>query len=73
MSESCATCAFEPCQVLTEAALRNVAGVPRGCLEGATCRISANGDLIEKRVRDLLFPPIFHILHYELLQTLQRA
>jgi hypothetical protein len=24
-------------------------------------------------VRDLLFPPIFHILHYELLQTLQRA
>ena len=37
ISESCAIRDREPCQVLTEAALSDMSGVPRGCSEVATC------------------------------------
>lgn len=41
MIGSRATGGCEPCQVLTEAALSSIGGVPRGRLIGATCRVSA--------------------------------
>ncbi len=50
---SCATGVREPCQVLTEAALSGLAGVPQDGLIGATCQGSAWKRYVEGWVRGI--------------------
>lgn len=55
MIGSRATDSCEPCQVLTEAALSSIVGVPRGCLIGATCWVPARECPSKGWVRGIFF------------------